>query len=580
MSEENQEISHTEEVSHTEIAENRKNWYRILGIAEPMMSALAASASGSSLPEMRYAEAAQSLSTAITETAKALKKEGIPAYLTTTVAAPVCSAAWKLQIEAKPHEMPKINIEKTVKAILSFNEAIGDAVFPIHQLPFIAEKLLTDPIAPTIIGTNFKEGLYGMAGISLLKESEDSEERKTENELSGAHEHFLAKMSSFKPERIGSMLQAATAYMNPFDDDAKGIKGWHTLAFWGDDAEDARAKEMLTLALATQIGINDEWYLQCNAKNPALSKKLIGMDRKDHVRKIAFMSRDFANRIEDLSRTDLTDPLKVASIMCTAMRECMDNYYETRARIFNGIDGVLKKKYPEAKTEADIFAAFDKEGFGKHVQSAMKSAEYIREGILSGLNNVSTPMEMSVRMKNRAAFLKGMTPLFRNQNLLEKAFPVIGKRPPQNKENPESVESAITVARWGEGIISAFSKATVESIHATEPRNVKSMAVSIEKVLQEVLKNTDVVNRCVKQGKPDIIFHETVREMRTVIETVAGMIPKESLERCEADLIKALDEVEKAVTEAFMNVAEMPLYENSQEAANATTKKPHEPIQE
>lgn len=562
---------------------NKKNWYRVLGIAEPMMSALATSAQLSSNADQNFSDSAQRLSTSIMETAKALQKEKIPEYVTTKVAAPICAASWKMQVELNPDKMPTIDVEKIVKIIVAFNSAMGDAEFPVKELSQVAEKLLSDPTAPLIIGTNFREGLYGMAGLPILKELQDQEEKNSENELSGSHAYFMSKMAGFKPERIGSLLQVTSAYMNPADDKERGISGWHTLAFWGDSAEDARAKEMLTLALATQIGMSDDWYIQSAKKNEALTNVLLkrindGKEdepaRKINVRRTAIAARQYADRIETLSRTDLNDPEKIASVMCTAMRECTQSVQETRARIFSGTDRMLSKKYPQAKTESDILKAIEKEGLLLHIREAYATAKNIREGILAGMDERSSPMEMSIRMKNRAAFLKGIEPLFKHTNarLLESAFPVIGKNQP--KTNDPRDEACIIVAQWGESAIRELSTVTVNNIQIPDSdRDRKPLRGRIENVLQEVVRNTDVVNRCVKAGKPDRIFPEIVSEMRKAIETMASMLPEESFKAIEVPLKKELESSEQAIVNAFKIVAEKPHYMENQEAKASQEKK-------
>jgi hypothetical protein len=502
---------------------NRNEWYRTLGLAEPLMQALASSP-GMLASEKHFSQAAEQLSESVQSAAKIMNERGkIPLGVATMVAAPLCAASWQLQ--AEQGKSPVIDARRIANIAIRFNVNMGDKVeFPVRQLPHIARKLVEDPAAPALLGTNFRDTLHGMASV-FSAETGDWELRNTEKaDIGEAHEYFIARLAAFSPEHIGESIQAAKEYMNFAD--KNGIKGWHTLAFWGNSAKDERAREMLSLALATQIAIGDDWYQTVQQKNPELCKILVNMGRKENIGLVAKAAREYADRVEYGAHMDLGETEKLASVMCTAMREGMNFLHDSRKKIFDATQRMLEKKYPEAKTEQAMREAMKKEDWGARVKSAYQSAKTLREGIFSSIREDVGAMELSVSMKIRAAVGTAMAPLLKpaNARILATAFPFIPK-----DSTPDA--ACVTVLDWGEKAVRGMAGATVAALDIPDLDRPK-MQGRIEKFLQEVLKNTDVVKRCAKQGKSAEIFPEMVKELRTVIQTVAGMLPVHARENC------------------------------------------------
>lgn len=528
--------------------DNRSAWYRALGLAEPMMSALASSP-GMLASEERFAESAEQLSGAVHAVAKILKDQQVPVIVATMVAAPLCAASWKTQVEQQ--KKPSINAQNIANIAIQFNEGMGNDVdFPVRQLPYISRMLIEDPAAPTLFGTNFRETLRGMSGVSQVESADVAE----------AHEYFLARLSAFRPERIGEAVHAAREYMHPTD--RKNVEGWHTLAFWGDTAKDERAKEMLGLAMATQIAIGENWYHDTQKKNPELCKILVKMTPRENTHLVATAARQYADRVEFGAHMDLGETEKLSSVMCTAMREGMTVFHNARANIFTATQNMLEKKYPSAKTEAAMREAMEKEQWSVRVKGAYQSAKTLREGIFSGIRENVSATDLSVSMKIRAAVGAAMAPLLKpsNAQILAAAFPSIPKT-----ATPE--QACNIVVDWGENAVRHIAGATVAAIDVPKS-DQPNMQGRIEKVLQEVMEHTDVVSRCAKQGKPAGVFPEMVKELRTVIQVTAGMLPDRVRKRCIEPLKDALLNADRSLCEAFHAAGkqEDPSMEN--EAAN------------
>jgi hypothetical protein len=534
-------------------ADNRSAWYRALGLAEPMMSALASSP-GMLASEKHFTQSAEQLTGAVNAVAKMLKeRQQIPGIVAFMVAAPLCAASWQIQVEQQKN--PVIDPEFIANVAIQFNEAMGDDVeFPVRQLPYIARSLIENSSAPTLFGTNFRETLRGMSGVSLA-ESADGENSEKAG-IVEAHEYFLARLSAFRPERIGEAVHAAREYMRPTDQ--KGIQGWHTLAFWGNDAKDERAKEMLGLALATQIAIGDNWYAEVQKRNPELCKVLVNMSRRENTHLIAKAAREYADRVEHGTHIDLADVEKLSSTMCTAMREGMTVFHNARANIFTATENMLKKKYPLAKTSDAMREAMEKEQWGTRVKGGYQSAKILREGIFSAIRGDVDPLSLSVSMKIRAAVGAAVAPLLKpsNARILATAFPFI-------PENATPNEACNTVVNWGETAVRSVSNAVASSLDISKSDRQK-MQGRIEKVLQEVMEHTDVVSRCAKQGKPADIFPEMVKELRTVVQVTVGILPERVRERCTEPLKTALMDVGKRLNEEFRDAGkqESPSMEN------------------
>jgi hypothetical protein len=533
--------------------DNRSAWYRALGLAEPMMGALASSP-GILASEQNFARSAEQLAGAVNAAAKMLKeRQNVPNIVAVMVAAPLCAASWQAQVEQQKN--PVIDPEFIANVAIRFNEAMGDDVeFPVRQLPYIARPLIEDRSAPAQFGTNFRETLRGMSGVSMA-ESGDGESPEKAG-IAEAHEYFLARLSAFRPERIGEAVHAAKEYLRPTD--RNGLKGWHTLAFWGEAPRYERAKEMLGLALATQIAIGDHWYDEVHQRNPELCKLLVHMSRRENIHLVAKAAREYADRVEYGTNMDLAEVEKLASTMCTAMREGMTVFHNARANIFTATENLLKKKYPLAKTANAMREAMEKEQWGARVRGAYESAKILREGIFSAIRGDADPIELSVRMKIRAAVGTAVAPLLKpsNARTLAAAFPFIPGNATPN-------EACNTVVDWGEKAIRSVSHAVATSLDIP-PSDRQKMQGRIEKVLQEVMEHTDVVSRCAKQGKPEDIFPEMVRELRTVVQVTSGMLPERVRERCSGPLKTALVDVEQRLKEAFREAGkqESPSMEN------------------
>ncbi|MHB1631154.1 MAG: hypothetical protein ACYCQL_02880 [Acidithiobacillus sp.] len=521
-----------------------------------MMGSLASSP-GMLASEKSFAQSAEQLSGAVQSVAKILKDHGVPQVVATMVAAPLCAASWQLQVEQQktPHAgaQPSIDVQRIADVAVQFNEAMGDdAEFPVRQLPHISRMLIEDPSAPALFGTNFRETLRGMSGVFSAESA--NPENADKAGIDEAHEYFLARLSAFSPERIGEALHAAREYMNPTDRKGKPgtnpVTGWHTLAFWGNTAKDERAKEMLSLALATQIAIGDDWYDAVQRKNPELCKILVKMTRQENTGLVAKAAKEYADRVEFGAHMDLGETEKLSSVMCTAMREGMTVFHAARANIFTATQLMLEKKYPEAKTEQAIREAMEKEQWGIRVKSAYQAAKTLREGIFSGIRENVGATELSVSMKIRAAVGAAVAPLLKpsNAQILAAAFPCIPK-----EATPES--ACLTVVDWGEKAVREMAGATVAAIDIPNLDHPK-MQGRIEKVLQEVLERTDVVSRCAKQGKSADIFPEMVKELRTVIQTTAGMLPATVREHCVEPLQASLLNADRQLCETFRAAAE------------------------
>lgn len=529
---------------------NRSAWYRTLGLAEPMMGALASSP-GMLASEKSFAQSAEQLSGAVQSVAKILKEHGVPQVVATMVAAPLCAASWQLQVEQRKE--PSIDAQRIADIAVQFNEAMGDdAEFPVRQLPHISRMLIEDPSAPALFGTNFRETLRGMSGVFSAESA--NPENADKAGIDEAHEYFLARLSAFTPERIGEALHAAREYMSPADRKGKtgmpAVTGWHTLAFWGNTAKDERAKEMLSLALATQIAIGDDWYDAAQRKNPELCKILVKMTRQENTGLVAKAAREYADRVEFGAHMDLGETEKLSSVMCTAMREGMTVFHAARANIFTATQLMLEKKYPGAKTEQAIREAMEKEQWGARVKSAYQAAKTLREGIFSGIREDVGATELSVSMKIRAAVGAAVAPLLKpsNAQILAAAFPCL-----QKEATPES--ACVTVVDWGEKAVREMAGATVAAMDIPNLDHPK-MQGRIEKVLQEVLERTDVVPRCAKQGKSADIFPEMVKELRTVIQTTAGMLPATVREHGIEPLQASLLNTDRQLCETFRAAVE------------------------
>ncbi|MBU2742907.1 hypothetical protein HAQ01_05130 [Acidithiobacillus thiooxidans] len=522
---------------------NRSAWYRALGIAEPMMSALSSSP-GILSSETHFAQSAEQLSKAVYSVAEILKEQQVPPVVAMMVAAPLCAASWQIQVE-KGQKAPSIDAQNIANVAIRFNEAMGDAEFPVRQLPYIARILVEDPAAPSLFGTNFKDTLRGMSGVTLTESAERGYTEATA--LAEAHEYFLARLSAFRPERIGEAVHASREYMIPTD--GKNREGWHTLVFWGDTAKDERAKEMLGLALATQIAIGENWYNEVQKKNPELCQILVKMSREDNTRLVATAARQYADRVEyGGAHPDLEDTEKLASVMSTAMREGMTVFHNARANIFTATENMLEKKHPKALASKDenlLRAAMEAENWGDRVKAAYQSAKTLREGIFSGIHEGVSAMDLSVSMKIRAAVGAAVAPLLKpaNTSILAKAFPSITK-----DATPD--QACATVVDWGEVAVRTIADATVNVIDIPKLDREK-MQGRVEKVLQEVLEHTDVVSRCAKQGHAADIFPEMVKELRTVIQTTAGMLPGSVREACIESLQQSLSDAEQQLCQMF-----------------------------
>ena len=534
-------------------ADNRSAWYRALGLAEPMMSALASSP-GILASEQNFAQSAERLAGAVNSVAMMLKdRQNIPGIVAVMVAAPLCAASWQSQVEQRKD--PVIDAEFIANVAIRFNEAMGDDVeFPVRQLPYIARPLIEDRSAPARFGTNFRETLRGMSGVSMAESTNGEVSEKAG--ITEAHEYFLARLSAFRPERIGEAVHAAKEYMHPTD--RKGLQGWHTIAFWSDAPKYERAKEMLGLALATQIAIGDHWYAEVHERNPELCKLLVNMSRRENIHLVAKAAREYADRVEYGTNIDLANVEKLSSAMCTAMREGMTVFHESRANIFTATENLLKRKYPLAKTADAMREAMEKEQWGNRVKGAYRSAKILREGIFSAIRGDAEPLELSVRMKIRAAVGTAVAPLLKpsNARVLSAAFPFI----PRNA-TPDEV--CRTVLDWGEKAVRSVSNAVASSLDIPQLDRQK-MQGRIEKVLQEVMEHTDVVSRCARQGKPEDIFPEMVKELRTVVQVTSGMLPERVRERCAGPLKTALADVEQRLDAEFRDASrqESPSMEN------------------
>jgi hypothetical protein len=574
---------------------NRSAWYAALGLAEPMIGALASSP-GILSSERDFAQSAMQLSGSIQEVAKAIKARypDIPPVVATMVAAPLCAASWRLQIEhRKSHPespahlpwAPQLDAKTISDVAIRLNEAMGEeSTFPAGQISHIARRLIENPGAAQQIGINFRETLPGITGIALADDAASSKLSPQDASSRESHEYFLARLAAFDPARIGEALHAAKKYMEPVDRD--GVTGWHTLAFWGDSAKDMKSREMLTMALATQLAIGDDWFFAARQKNPGLCQMLVTGGRKGNTEIVATAARQYADRVESGTHMDLAETDKLSTVMMTAMREAMTNFHDVRKNVFDATDNMLKGKYPEAKTVDDIKAALQKEFWGDRIKSAFQAGKILREGIFTGIRENATPMEMSTSMKIRAAAGVAVAPLFKKTNapILAAAFPGIA----HDTTAAGAEQVCIQVTDWVEKTVRDLSATVVEAADIPKPDRAK-MQGRTEKVLQEALEHSDVVPRCARQNKASEIFPEMVRELRMVMQTTAGMLPAPIFESCHERLETALQDTEQSLIQAFHATAIVqsePIMENEAEreagqksspAAGSTDQKQHLP---
>lgn len=530
-------------VSLVEQSENSAAWHRALGLAEPIMGALAASP-GILASETRFSESTREIGAAIQSVAKILKKDqNIPIMLGSMVAAPLCAASW--QIQAEKQKKPELDPERIAGIAIQFNEAMGDVEFPARQMPYIARDLVENKSAAALFGTNYRETLHGMAGV-IRGEIEKTGNRQDAALDTESHEYFLARLSAFPAEQIGAAIHSARAFMTP--EDQKDVPGWHTLAFWGDSAKDEKAREMLELALATQIAIGNGWYDRVHRSNPELCKILVNRTRAEDTALLAKASREYADRVEDGASIDLADVDKLSMVMCTAMREGMTVFHGVREKIFTATENMLRKQYPEAKTAEAMRAAILKEGWQDRVKGAYQSGKTLREGIFSGIREDATPMEMSVSMKIRAAVGEAFAPLLKPGNLsvLKTAFPFI-------PEDAGPDDRCRLLVDLGENAVKTMASAAVDAMGISD-RDRAPMRGSLEKVLQAALKHTDIVTRCAKQGRASEIFPELVKEMRTVIQVASGMVAQPVRERSNAAFQENLSNAETNLCAAFRDM--------------------------
>ncbi len=543
--------------------ENRAAWHRALGLAEPIMGALAASP-GILASEVHFSESTQQISAAIQSVAKILKKEqNIPGMIGSMVAAPLCAASW--QIQAEKQKKPELNPDQIADIAMQFNAAMGDVEFPARQMPYIARELVEHKSAAALFGTNYRETLHGMAGV-IQGEVEKQGTRPETTLDTESHEYFLARLSAFPAEQIGAAIHSARAFMTP--EDKNDVPGWHTLAFWGETAKDEKAREMLELALATQIAVGNGWYDRVHHANPELCKVLVKKTRAEDTVLLARAAREYADRVEGGADIGLTDVDKLSMVMCTAMREGMTVFHDVREKIFTATENMLQKKYPEAKTAEAMQSAMVREAWPERVKAAYQSGKTLREGIFSGIHEGATPMEMSVSMKIRAAVGAAVAPLLKpgNLNVLKTAFPFI-------PEDASANDRCRVVVDWGEKAVKEVAWATVEVMDI--PRlDQPTMQGSLEKVLQATLKHTDIVTRCAKQGRAADIFPEMVKELCTVVQVSSGMVAEPVRKRADIPLQGGLSHVEEHLCAAFRDterVETLPRLREESDTGTATT---------